>query len=313
LIQVKDNFTPADTIDAGLESRAVRRDAMAFKTILAAASGGTASDGAVELACRLARRFESYLEGFHVRIDPLAIAAMASDGFGAPLVGEWIEQIEIEAADRAKRTKAAFSGAVARHGLSLSDASPPSPASVVWREDTGYAPLLVSRRARFFDLVVLGRSDRVVDRPHSDAVEETLLCSGRPVLLAPAKAPAAFGETIVVGWNGSAEGVRALAASLPLLGAARAVSIVTVGDREQEAATDVLEYLSRQGIIAAHYKVRPVAGAGPGQQLLAAAREQGADLLVMGGYGHSPWREILFGGATREIVGVSLLPLLLSH
>jgi len=50
-----------------------------------------------------------------------------------------------------------------------------------------------------------------------------------------------------------------------------------------------------------------------GEQLLAGAREDGADLLVMGGYGHTPWRELLFGGATRAVVGTSLLPVLLSH
>jgi nucleotide-binding universal stress UspA family protein len=59
--------------------------------------------------------------------------------------------------------------------------------------------------------------------------------------------------------------------------------------------------------------VPTVPGAGAGQQLLSAAREENADLLVMGGYGRVPWREFLFGGATRDVVGVSLLPLLLTH
>lgn len=285
---------------------------MAFKTILAAASGGTASDGAVELACRLARRFEAHLEGFHVRIDPLAIAAMAADGFGTSLVGDWIDRIGVEAADLAKRTKVAFDAAAVRHGLSRT-AVPSSGASAAWREETGYAPLLVSSRARFFDLAVLGRSDRVVDRPHTDAVEETLLRSGRPVLLAPAKAPAVLGETIAIGWNGSAEGVRALAASLPLLAAARTVSLISIGDKKIEAVASAVDYLAWHGVTAAHHARQPVAGVGPGEQLLGAARDAGADLLVMGGYGHAPWREALFGGATREIVGISLLPLLLSH
>jgi nucleotide-binding universal stress UspA family protein len=56
-----------------------------------------------------------------------------------------------------------------------------------------------------------------------------------------------------------------------------------------------------------------VAGAGAGQQLLSTAREENADLLVMGGYGRGPWREMFFGGATRELVAASLLPLLLVH
>ena len=59
--------------------------------------------------------------------------------------------------------------------------------------------------------------------------------------------------------------------------------------------------------------VPSIPGTVPGQQLLSAAREEDADLLVMGAYGQVAWREFLFGGATREVVGVSLLPLLLAH
>jgi nucleotide-binding universal stress UspA family protein len=288
---------------------------MSIKTILAAASGGTASNGALELACRLAKRFEAHLEALHVRIDPREIlAATAGDGFGMgmPMAGEWMDQIAADAADLAGKTKAAFDAAVSRHGLAPAASPTKSPASAGWREETGYAPLLVRQRARFFDLVILGRSDRVIERPHSDTVEETLLHSGRPVLLAPAQAPAVIGETIAIGWNGSSEAVRALSISLPLLAAARDVALITVGNKE-EGVTAVIDYLAWHGIVAKHHASPSIAGVGPGQQLLAAAREQAADLLVMGGYGHMPWREFLFGGATRDIVGASLLPLLLSH
>jgi nucleotide-binding universal stress UspA family protein len=286
---------------------------MAFRTILAAASGGTASDGAVVLGSRLARRFEAHLEGLHVRVDPIAVVAMAANGFGMPLAGEWIDQITDEAAQLAAKTKVLFDAAVARHGLSPAVAPPKTSALAAWREETGYAPNLVSRRARFFDLVVLGRSDRVMEQPHTDTVEETLLHSGRPVLLAPAHAPAVVGETIAIGWNGSAEATRALAASLPLLGVARAVAIITIGDKGKEDVTSAVDYLGWHGIVAKHRNIQSSPGVGPGEQLLGTAQDEGVDLLVMGGYGRTPWREFLLGGATREIVGVSLLPLLLSH
>jgi nucleotide-binding universal stress UspA family protein len=74
-----------------------------------------------------------------------------------------------------------------------------------------------------------------------------------------------------------------------------------------------VDYLGWHGIVAKHRHIQPGRGVGPGEQLLSTARDEGADLLVMGGYGRMPWREFLLGGATREIVGVSLLPLLLSH
>jgi len=160
---------------------------------------------------------------------------------------------------------------------------------------------------------VLGRSERVVERPHTDAVEETLIHSGRPVLLAPMKPATVIGESVAVGWNGSPESVHVLAASLPLLAKARTVTVITVGDEPTEDTLALLDYLLRHDIQAKHRQVQPVSGVGPGEQLLAEARDQGADMLLMGGYGHRPWRELLFGGATRQVIGSSLLPVLLAH
>jgi nucleotide-binding universal stress UspA family protein len=281
---------------------------MSCKTILAAASGGTANDGVVELACRLARRFEAHVEGFHVRTDPREMLVTAADG-----VGNWTEEVAAEAAATAAKTKIAFDAAAARHGLVMAELPPNVAPCATWREETGYAPVLVARRARFFDLAVLGRSERVIDLPHSDAVEDALIHSGRPVLLAPAQPPSVIGEAIAVGWNGSPEAVRVLAAALPLLAAARAVSIITIGDGEAGEIASVIEYLAWQGVGATHRRIRTLPGVTAGAQLLAEAREAGADLLAMGAYSHMPWRELLLGGATRDVVGVSLLPVLLSH
>lgn len=286
---------------------------MALRSILVAASGGTSSDGAVELACRLARRHEAHIEGLHVRSDPSQILMMVGgDGFNMPISGEWIDRFIADAEDIAVKTKATFTATAACHGIYTST-DPAKGASAAWREETGYAPILVARRARYFDLAVLGRSERVVERPHSDTIEETLIHSGRPVLLAPAKPPAIIGETIAVGWNGSPESVHVLAASLPVLAAARAVCVITIADEAEEGTLALLDFLALHNISARHRNVRPVAGVGLGGQLLTEAREAGADLLVMGGYGHRPWRELLFGGTTRQVIGASLLPVLMAH
>lgn len=291
---------------------------MSFKTILVAASGGSASEGALELACRFARRFGAHLEAFHARPDPRDLFLYSGDAIGMSLSGEFVDRFVKDVDAIVNKTKASFEAAIARHQIPQSTA--PSQqlrgrieASAAWRDETGYSPTLVSRRARFFDLVVLGRSERVIDQPHTDVVEQTLVNSGRPVLLAPAKTPAEVGDAIAIGWNGSAEATRAIVASLPFLASASAATIITIGDKHQESAAALIEYLAWQGVKARHRHIPSVAGAGPGQQLLSVAHEENADLLVMGGYGHVPWREFLFGGATREVVGVSLLPLLLTH
>lgn len=283
---------------------------MSVKTILVAASGGTASDGAIETACRIAERLGAHVEALHVKPDPTQVIAMAADGFSMPVAGDWIDRLIADSDALAAETKKKFAAAAERHGLPMA-ATPHTPAGATWRVETGYGPIMVAERARFFDLVVLGRSERVVDRPHSDAIEETLVRSGRPVLLAPADPPAAIGAHIALGWNGSAEAVHVMAAAMPLLERAGAVTVISIGD--EDSALPLIDYLALHRVAATHRRVAPVKGVGPGEQLLSEAREAGADLLMMGAYGHRPWREIMFGGATREVVSHSLLPVLLSH
>lgn len=295
---------------------------MPIRTILTAVSGSSASDGAVETAIRLAGRFGAHVEGFHARMDEGQTLMLYGNGMGVPLAGDLLDRIAAEAAETAKTAKACFDAAIARHGIPVR-AMPPALSggapggamepSARWHEETGYAPDLVADRARFFDLVVLGRSERVVDNPHSDTIEDVVLQSGRPVLLAPAKAPAEIGGIVAVGWNSTPEGVHAVAASMPFLEQARGVIVITVGAAKAERGSDLVEYLSWHGIAAKVIAVAGVKGVGAGEQLLATAQDEGADLLVSGGWGHTPWREILFGGATRDLVESSLMPLLLAH
>lgn len=286
---------------------------MTFHTILAAASGGTASEDAIETACHLARRFRAHLEGFHVRAD-IRELLISVGGYGMPLTGEFFDKFDEDVTKLESKTKAAFEAALTRHVIPRMNKAVDDDACASWRVETGDASALVAARARFFDLVVLGRSERVAKEAYTDTIERTLLESGRPVLLAPAKLPASIGENIAFAWNGSPQAVRALTAALPMFAMAGTATIITIGKNPDETCgSSVREYLAWQGIAAKHLNVLPVPGVGPGQQLLSAAREEGADLLVMGGYGHRPWREYLFGGATHELVGVSLLPLLLMH
>jgi len=285
---------------------------MSVKSILVAASGGTASDGAVDIACRLAKRLGAHLEGLHVKVDPTQIVMLAAGGYAMPIAGDWIDRLVADSDALAEKTQAAFAAIAERNGLTMTTLSR-SQGAASWRVETGYAPILVARHARFFDLVVLGRSERVIERPHTDTIEETLIRSGRPVLLAPAKAPGAIGHTVALGWNGSPEAVHVMTAALPVLEKAGSVVVLSVGDDADADPVALIEYLMAHGIAAKHHRITSLKGVGPGEQLLAEARDIGADLLVMGAYGHRPWRELLFGGATRQVVGTSLLPILLAH
>ena len=168
----------------------------------------------------------------------------------------------------AARTRAAFFQATERHGLTQSDkpqAGIANGASVEWREETGSGTALIAAQARFFDLIVLGRSDRVIDQPASDVIEGTLVQSGRPVLLAPATPPVTIGETIAIGWDGSPRSVRAITAALPLLRQAKKTVIIAIDDDPDTASTaPITDYLGWHGIASDGQQLRAMAGVGRG-------------------------------------------------
>lgn len=171
-------------------------------------------------------------------------------------------------------------------------------------------------RARMHDLVVVEQASPRWERPADMVVDTLLLASGRPTLVVPTgwTQPARL-EAVTVAWDGSAPAARALSDALPLLARARRVSLVTI---QTEAVADVSEggdrlirHLARHGINAdyrATFGSISVVGS-----LLAAVAQSGSDLLVMGAYGHSRLREAFLGGASREALRQTGVPLLMAH
>lgn len=145
-------------------------------------------------------------------------------------------------------------------------------------------------------------------------VERILFESGRRVLLVPPGwRQKTLGRTILVAWDGSREATRALADARPLLAVADDVFLVTI-DAESRgglAIADIAAHLRRLGL-------RCQQGTVPGSDRATSIALQeeceavGADLMVMGGYGHSRLQEKLFGGVTRSLVATSPTPLLIS-
>jgi nucleotide-binding universal stress UspA family protein len=117
---------------------------------------------------------------------------------------------------------------------------------------------------------------------------------------------------MMVAWNGAPEAANAVRHGLALLKSAASVHIVSVAEEASGLpAADVAAYLSRHGIHAEVLERR--AEPSVEDALIAAARELGASCIVMGGYGHSRMRELVFGGVTRAMLKGSPFPLFLSH
>ncbi|CAA7626467.1 universal stress protein [Magnetospirillum sp. UT-4] len=281
----------------------------AFRTILVPfADPGCA--GALEATFRLFPA--AHATALHVRIDPTAAVPLVGEGMSGAMVEEMLNAAERQAAERAQAARAAFDQVRARFGVTLQAAPPAAGPTADWLEVAGREEEAVAWRGRLHDLVVTGCPREGAETPSLLTLNAALLESGRPLLLAPTTPPAGPASRIAVAWNGSAEAGRAIAAALPLLATASAVTVLTITEDDRTRGVPAAEletYLAWHGVAAQFRTV--TAGAQAGQVLLDECR--GADLLVMGAYTHSRLRQMILGGVTRHVLQHAELPVLMSH
>jgi len=278
-----------------------------YKTIVVHVDGSAQQDSRLAASARLAREHDAHLVGSAATGISWTDYLILTGSMAAPVPPADFDDLRRTASLRLR----AFADHAARLGI----------ASVETRlaEDTADGALLL--QARYADLVVLSRdvdpepgiAHRVRRLP-----EHVALRGVRPVLVVPpdyADQPVA--STVVAGWDGSKQALRALAAALPLLQSADSVRLVVVNpDRlsdlhGEQPGADIALYLARHGI-----KVDVVlerTHATVGSTLMAQARAADAGLIVAGAYGHSRYREWVLGGVTRELLERTPVPLLLAH
>lgn len=169
----------------------------------------------------------------------------------------------------------------------------------------------VGRHARYADLTIVGQ----VAPGAPDHLADTLMKIGRPLLAVPrhGRYPR-VGSRVLVAWNGSREATRAVFDAMPLLASASVVTVMTMDAEADEhlPGSDIGLALARHGV-AVEVQHSTLGGIDAGNALLSRAADQGADLLVMGAFGHSPLREKVLGGATRHILDHMTVPVFLSH
>jgi nucleotide-binding universal stress UspA family protein len=171
-------------------------------------------------------------------------------------------------------------------------------------------------QARYADLAVVSQfdPDDPVARIDPDLPAYVMLNSAHPVLMVPyIGAPAAVGTHALVAWDESLQASRAVSNAVPLLRRAGKVTLAVfnTGEQPRLAGADIALYLARHGV---NVEVRHEESmVGIGSALLSLAANIGADLLVMGGYGHTRFREVLLGGVSETMLRSMTIPVLMSH
>lgn len=283
---------------------------MAIKSILAPLTGYEKSDGALLAAFELARKLGAFVDVLHVKPDPREAIPLVAEGAAGPVIARIIELAEQEAKARAAKAQRLFESATKKAKVVVSGAA----AGARFTTAVGRAPDEAATRARVRDLVVMGRIPEDNEIEWRLTLEAALMEGGRAVLLLPAEPARPIGRSVAIAWNGSMEAARAASGALPLLAhAERVLLLAGIKDVPIEPGVDALaEWLAHHGIKGERKRVT-LKGWPVGEQLVDEAVAAGADLVVMGGYGHSRMRETIFGGATRAVLNAAKLPVLLAH
>ena len=294
-----------------------------LQDIVVVLDDSASSEMRLTVAVVLAQQHGAHLTGFSAlnlllparpavqpRDNPPAYTLPASQlmNWGAVLPHDYTEA-DTQAAEAAERIETAF-----RERLRSTDLHGD------WQVASGKVSETVVCQARHADLVILGQVDPAHPPPAGrQLVEDVLMTSGRPILVIPYIGRFdTFGTNILVGWNNSREAARAMNDAIPLLAKAASVTILEANPIGRKPASDdatsadITRHLARHGISAKTARTS-MDRMSASDALLSYAADVSADLLVVGGYGHSRLRELILGGVTRELLQHMTLPVLMAH
>ncbi len=279
---------------------------MAYKTILTIVNSPDLSVSGLEPALEMASREDAHLDVLCLGIDRTQTGYFYA-GTNAFIQQETLQKAQEEAAEIEQAV-------AARLGTE----------GVRWASEAMVAPIagvsnLVAQRARFCDLVVMPRPYGETRGVEDEAAVEAVLFDGHaPLLVVPEGTDSGqIGRKIIVAWNQSAEALAAIRHALPLLQGADLVNIVVVdppqhGADRSDPGGALSQMLARHGVrteISVLAKTMPRVADVLARHIV----DTNADLIVMGAYGHSRFREAILGGATRNMLESTAIPVLMAH
>ncbi|WP_370204052.1 universal stress protein [Salipiger bermudensis] len=279
---------------------------MGYKTILTVVSDEALAQSTVDHAAALAAGWDAHLDALCFGVDRTQTGYYYA-GANAMILQETITRATSDAEKLAGVVRAALGKKEAR-----------------WAVEEGVAQLAdigrhVAGRARFADLVVLPKPYGKEHGVELEPVTEGALFEGQtPVLVVPdTVTPTATPSGVVIGWTASNEALRAVRASLPLLKSAENVHVVVIdppqhGPNRSDPGGALSQFLARHGVrteIDVLSKTMPRVS----DVLCRHVQDLDADMIVMGAYGHSRFREAILGGATRNMLEQAEVPVFLAH
>ena len=270
---------------------------------------------ALRTAFNLGKQLGSSIMGCHIRVHSDSDVALPHDI--SPLMDEdydpsWeviLEEKNIK--DSGIGARALF-GKLAEHRGYEFIKKPKSTAGAMWLERVGSPDRIFSIMGPVSDLIVVSRPAKKGKTLARRFMTTALLNSSKPVLILPQSQVPSIGKKISIAWNQSSEAARAVAAAMPLLCQADEVNIIT-NDSESKVgpkSKHLERYLRFWGIKSNRLVVK---GKNDAKALLKGFEDSESDLMVMGGYSRSRFRQRIFGGVTEFMLHDANIPVFMLH
>ena len=279
---------------------------MSYKAIVTLLNNTPRCSAWTEFAANLAVEHDARLIG----VAPRELTSSLSLGEMVPVGSTWLTDLQNRIDAEADVSIKTFTSYCDKRGLSSYDA----------RIVTGSPEDAMKQESMYCDLIVLGQhmdSDQSVSK-NSGVIESLLLATATPLLIVPGKGSySALPKSVLVAWRKSRESALAIREAVPLLQRSGKVEIATVdrkkgADKTNKSVKDQLvKYLKLHGVSAKYKSI--VSDEDAANVLLSHASDIGAELLVMGGYGHARSQEWALGGVTKTVLQSMTLPVLMAH
>jgi nucleotide-binding universal stress UspA family protein len=274
---------------------------MTYKTILVHCGDKPTSTARIKLAADLARRFDAHLTGMAA----VPVPQLPVDMMMGPPAGDLLTLMEQSNTTYLADAKALFECQSKAAGLAGE--------FILRVEDPieGFTTAL-----RYADLAVVGQQSEGTADP--DLPEAVAIASGRPVIVVPHIGyTKPIGTNVLLAWNASAQAAHAATAALPFLAKAKKVTLLVIDGAGDPAhgevpGADAARWLARHGVTV-EVQREASGGLDIGNVILSRIPDLDIDMIVMGVYGHSRFREFVLGGASRTILSSMTVPVLMAH
>ncbi|MDA1021899.1 MAG: universal stress protein [Proteobacteria bacterium] len=288
---------------------------MSIRTILVSVRGDGKGEGVLDHALAVAKRFNAHISVMHTHAKPEDLLPFGSLAITEDMRKQIIESATASSAAEELRLKETLMDYLKSRDIPMVDTpdNQGSQVTVAWNEETGQQATNVAVMGRLADLIVVAKPE-TQSGLGVRTLEAALLETGKPVLMAPPNPAGMVGVHVAIAWDGGTESAKAVSATMPLLTSADAVTVFSapVSTEPRLAVEKLIEYLAWHDIKATAESI-DVKATGVGDALLDGAARAGADVLVMGGYGHSRARQLVMGGVTSHIIKATEMPVILVH